>query len=116
MTPFPLATLHILSQSGVGSVIARSLILIVTIIIAFFAVVRLRKWLTDDDDAGGPARAGFSLSDLKQLHREGKISTEEFERARAKMVGAAKEMTAKLPDPLEGSRRRQPPPQPPTPP
>src|SRR3954452_23939081 len=101
----------ILSQSGVGTVIARSLIMIALIIVAFLLVVRLRRWLTDDD-SDQPTPAGFSLSDLKQLHREGKISTEEFERAREKMVGAAKEMTSKLPDPLEGSRRRQQPPPP----
>jgi hypothetical protein len=100
----------ILAQSNVGPVLVRSLVMIGLIIVAFLLVVRLRRWLTDDDP--GPAAAGFSLSDLKQLHREGKISTEEFERARAKMVGAAREMTSKLPDPLEGStRRRQQPPQ-----
>jgi hypothetical protein len=40
-------------------------------------------WMRTDDDVGGP---GFSLSDLRQLHKSGKMTDEEFERAKAQVV------------------------------
>jgi len=91
------------------SVIGWSLVLIFLLLAGFFVVARLRSWLKSDDE---PVGIGFSLSDLKQLHREGKLSDEELERARTKILGAAKEMSSKLPDPLAGSnraRRQEPP-------
>ena len=96
----------------IGRIIGWSLVLIALIVVGFLVVVRLRQWLQTDDE---PVASGFSISDLKRLHKEGKISTEEFERARGKMVGAAKAMTANLPDPLAGSRKRAQQPQPPDP-
>ena len=97
------APFSILAATGVPAVIGWSLVLIAVVIVGFLVVIRLRQWLQADDE---PVAAGFSISDLKRLHKEGKISTEEFERARQKMVGAAKAMTEKLPDPLAGSRKR----------
>jgi hypothetical protein len=94
-------------------VIGWSLVLIVLILVAFFVVMRMRAWLQQDDDA--PVGIGFSLSDLRQLHRAGKMTDEEYEKAREKIVGAAKAMAAKLPDPLARDRR-PPPPGPRTPP
>ncbi|MEA2709934.1 MAG: hypothetical protein QOF78_2535 [Phycisphaerales bacterium] len=72
----------------------------------FFAISKLQKWLKEDEDPG-PA-IGFTLSDLRALHKQGKMSDEEYERARAKMVAGAKALAAKLPDPL--ARDRKPPP------
>lgn len=101
----PMIPLMILAESGVGTIVVRSLVIVALVIAAFFGVVRLRAWLQSDDEpaATGPA---FSLSDLKQLHRDGQLTDEEFERMRSKMVGAAKAMAARMPDPLAGSRRR----------
>ena len=101
-------------DSGVGSVIFWSLVLIGLLFAGFFAVSWLRRWLQSDDET--PVGVGFSLSDLRELRKRGQISEEEYERARTKMVGAAKEMAAKLPDPLARNRRpgselRQRPPQ-----
>ena len=86
--------------SSVASVIGWSLALIALLVIGFLAVSRVRSWLTEEDLPSGGA--GFSLSDLRQLRKEGKISEEEYEHAHAKMVGAAREMTQKLPSPLGG--------------
>ena len=97
------------------SVIGWSLVLIFLLLAGFFVVARLRSWLKSDDE---PAGIGFSLSDLKRLHREGKLSDEELEKARSKILGAAKAMSSQLPDPLAGSNRarqrpgQQPPPGP----
>ena len=111
--------LSLLAQSfNVGSVIGWSLALIVLIIIGAAGVLMLRRWFKEDDSpTGGGGGIGFSLSDLRQLHREGKITDEELECARSKMVAAGKAMAEKLPDPLAGRRQprqpRQPPNQPP---
>jgi hypothetical protein len=56
------------------------------ILVGFYAVVRVKRWVTKPDDV--PA-AGFTLSDLRSLHRNGKMSTEEFEKAKAAIVAAA---------------------------
>jgi hypothetical protein len=86
-----------------------SLVLIVLLVLGFVAVARLRRWLKEDDDEGdAPVATGFSLSDLRRLHRQGQMTDEEFERARAKMMASAKAMAAKLPDPLARNRRRPP--------
>ena len=96
------AALHpaLFAASGMAGALGWSLVLIVLVVAAFFAVVRLRGWLRDDDT---PPSAGFSLTDLRQLHRQGKMTDEEFEKARNLMVAHAKQMAEKLPDPLAGS-------------
>ena len=106
--------LNLLAQpSHVGGVIGWSLVLIVLIIAGAAGVLMLRRWLKEDDtpaSAGGGI--GFSLSDLRQLHREGKMTDEEFERAKSKMVSAGRAMAEKLPDPLAGRRQPHHPPDP----
>jgi hypothetical protein len=62
-------------------------------------------------EADEPSPTGFSFSDLREMRRQGQISEEEFEKARAKMFASAKEMTDKLPSAL--ADRRQPPTSPP---
>jgi hypothetical protein len=93
--------------SNVGGVIGWSLVLIVLIVAGAAGVLWLRRWMKEEEDVPTtPGGIGFSLSDLRQLHREGKMTDEEFERARSKMVAAGKSLAEKLPDPLAG--RRQP--------
>ena len=95
----PPASPTLLAQSSAGSVFVWSLILIVLIVIGAAAVMRLRRWLKEDDTtpSGG---IGFTLSDLRQLHKQGQMTDAEFERARAKMVEAGRAMAAKMPHPL----------------
>jgi hypothetical protein len=68
-----------------ASIVVWCLIAVAAILIGFTLVVWVRKRLHEPDE---PASAGFSLSDLRQLHREGKISTEEYERAKARMTAS----------------------------
>ena len=90
---------------NIGPVFGWSLVLIALLVAGFFAISKLRQWLKEDDT---PAPAiGFTLSDLRQLHKQGKMTDEEFERAKGKIIGSAKAMAAKLPDPL--ARDRKPP-------
>src|SRR5690349_4419021 len=89
-----------LAETGVAGILGWSLVLIVLIFVAFFVVVRLRNWLRDDHT---PDAVGFSLTDLRQLHRQGKMTDAEFEKARNLMVAHAKQMADKMPNPLAGS-------------
>ena len=50
-------------------------------------VLMLRKWYLSPDDDALPS-TGFTLADLRELHRSGKISEEEFNRAKEKIVTA----------------------------
>src|SRR3954467_9984112 len=93
-------------SSGTAGAIGWSLVLLGLAIAGFYGVVPLRRWMKEEDvPAGG---IGFTLSDLRQLHREGKMTDAEFERAREKMVSAAREMAARLPDPLARERKQPP--------
>src|SRR5688572_769627 len=91
------------SAESILPVFGWSLVLIILLVGGFYAISKLRQWLKDDA-APGPA-IGFTLSDLRQLHRQGQMTDEEFERAKAKMVASGKAMASKLPDPLARDRR-----------
>jgi len=97
-----------LAETGIGDiagVVFWSLLTIGAIVVAFLAYVRLKQWMKADEDVHGE---GFTLGDLRQLHKQGKMSTEEFERAREKMVASAKQMADKMPDVLPGGRKNPP--------
>ena len=61
------------------------IVVFVVVLAGFVAVVWVRRRLSPDEDFKGE---GFTLSDLRRLHKEGQISDDEFERARSKMVEA----------------------------
>jgi hypothetical protein len=94
------ATSTLLADSSIGSVFIWSFVLIVLVVIGAAGVMRLRRWLKEDDDTTSSGGIGFTLSDLRQLHKQGQMTDEEFERARAKMVEAGRAMAAKMPHPL----------------
>jgi hypothetical protein len=78
------------SPTDTASVIVWSLVLLVFLVAGFILVAAVKKRLRDDEVSAPGAAAGFTLSDLRQLHREGQISDDEFERAKEKIIGAAK--------------------------
>jgi len=59
------------------------LALIVLVVIGWFVIARIRSWMKDSAEAAQP----FTLDDLRQLHRSGQLSDEEYERAREMMIG-----------------------------
>ena len=63
-------------------------LLLVVILGASFWLVRkyVLGWMKNDDDMGSGGGTGFSLADLRQLHKSGKMTDEEFERAKAQVV------------------------------
>ena len=85
-----------------------SLVLIALLVGGFFAIAKLRQWLkSDDSDVGGDTPAtGFTLSDLRQLHKQGKMTDAEFERLKGMILGNARAMAEKMPDPLARGDRK----------
>ena len=74
--------------------------LVVVIVLGMWAAAHLKRRYQQQQSDHPTAAAGFTLSDLRQLHRSGQMTDEEFERAKAKILGSAKAMTSKMPDPL----------------
>ena len=82
----------ILAQSedfSYGSFFFWCLFAIALLVGGFFAVKWVRRWAKEDDSLAAGA-IGFTLSDLRQLHKAGQMTDEEFERAKTKMVAATK--------------------------
>jgi hypothetical protein len=102
----PLASFHLLAQDppkhDSSDVYVWALILIV-FVIALFAVVGLyRKWMNRDETTSGP---GFTLSDLRRFHKEGKMTDAEYEKAKAILIGSVKSAMDK---PKEGPKTAPP--------
>ena len=68
-------------------IIVGSLLVIGLIIVAFVLIAQFRRRLRQEDDSTSAGGTGFTLSDLRQLRKSGQMSDEEFERAKAKIVG-----------------------------
>jgi uncharacterized membrane protein len=60
-----------------------SAILVALVVAGFMVVSYVRRRLDRPEEAGS---TDFTLADLRQLHRSGKISDQEFERAKAKIL------------------------------
>ena len=80
-------------------------VLIILLLAGFVAVSLAKKRLLKDDDAAG---AGFTLADLRGLHREGRMSDEEFEKAKQMIVTTIRrvnerKLADKKPPPRGGS-------------
>ncbi|MGD0461245.1 MAG: SHOCT domain-containing protein [Tepidisphaeraceae bacterium] len=75
-------------DSSASGVVFVCVFLLIIVLAAAYGVIwaRRRLWSTEDYDL--PA-TGFTLGDLKQLHRAGKITDQEFQIAREKVLAAA---------------------------
>ena len=72
-------------------------ILLVIVLIGAAAVMWTRRRMHGDDgDIADVPAAGFTLGDLKRLHESGKISSEEFEKARSSVVAATKRAAERM--------------------
>lgn len=69
-----------------GNVMWWSIVLVGLLLAGFIAVAQVKKRLVRTDDISG---SGFTLSDLRALHRAGKMSDEEFDKAKQVILGAA---------------------------
>jgi hypothetical protein len=76
----------ILSDSS-SSAIFWSLVLVGLIVVGFVVVLRVKRWVNAPDTSSG---GGFTLSDLRRMHKEGRMTDAEFEKAKTLIIGVAK--------------------------
>jgi hypothetical protein len=86
-----------LAQHDVSSIFVWLLVLVVLIVVGCVLVAWARRRLSAGD--GDNAPGGFTLSDLRELRRQGKMTEEEFERAKSAMLASmrAAEAAPKVP-------------------
>jgi hypothetical protein len=77
-----------LADGRVMSVVMWLAAALVILVFGLMWGLRLKRRLSQADEPAAPM--GFTLSDLRQLHRSGQISDAEFARARDKIIEAAK--------------------------
>ncbi|MEM7809096.1 MAG: hypothetical protein AAF561_13385 [Planctomycetota bacterium] len=65
------------------------LVLIGAIVLLLIGLWAKRHFL-DDDEPEGISMSGFGIGELRRLHKDGKLSDAEFERARNRLVATAK--------------------------
>ena len=102
-----LATALILAQPerDYTRIFVWSLALLGVLAVGLLVVSKVKRRLQEPD---APVSAGFTLSDLRQLHKSGQMTDEEFERAKAKVVEAAKKAAERDAKPPLAARARGP--------
>ena len=83
-----------LTDQQTTDLIIGSVILIVVLLL-FGGVALYRKWMKSDEDS--PAE-GFTLSDIRKLHKAGQMTDEEYEKAKKILIGSVKAAAEKIPD------------------
>jgi hypothetical protein len=81
---------HLLAQQtdrGTGGALLWSFIVIAIILVLFGAIVLYRRWIKTQETT---SNTNFTLSDLRRLHKEGKMTDAEFESAKAILIGSLK--------------------------
>ena len=81
------------SSERIAGVVAWSVGLLLALVLGMVAAARLKRRLRQDD-VQPAAASGFTLSDLRQMHRSGQLTDAEFERAKEKVVAAAQKAAA----------------------
>ena len=103
-----ISPIHVLAQpeQSTSRVMIWAVVLILALMLLFGVVVIYRKWMNTDDTPSGP---GFTLSDLRRLHKEGKMTTQEFEKAKTVLIGSLKAAADKPPNSPKSGPRTNPP-------
>ena len=81
--------MNFVAANDTKGILLWSLVLLAVVIVGFILVLWVKRRMQVQDTDTGP-KIGFSLADLRELHRTGKISDQEFERARGKMAASLK--------------------------
>ncbi|MGA2498787.1 MAG: hypothetical protein ABSH20_13675 [Tepidisphaeraceae bacterium] len=84
------------TQNTAASIFAWLLVLVAMIVAGFVLVAWVTRRLRASDDSSS---GGFTLSDLREMRRQGRITEEEFERAKVAMLASmrARDLTRKDP-------------------
>jgi putative oligomerization/nucleic acid binding protein len=88
--------LPILADGDVVWILFIMAVLLGLVLLAGWGVMAYRKHLTHDEFAPGESPDGFTLSELRSLKKNGQISEEEYEKAKA-MVLAMTQRRASAP-------------------
>ena len=90
--------LAVSTEFDVFTVLAWSAGLIVLLVVGMVFALRLKRRMKQhDDEAAAVPAAGFTLSDLRQMHRAGQLTEEEFNKAKEKIVLAAQKAAERIP-------------------
>ena len=82
-----LARVHILAGDvDPTDVLVGAFFLILLLGLGFVALVQVKKWMRRDDEPDNGI--GFTLGDIRRLHDEGRMTDEEYEKARTQMIAA----------------------------
>lgn len=76
------------TSSAFGRILPWLGLLVLLVVLGGIVITMIRRAATGHDGIGA-ARAGFTLHDLRAMHRRGELSDEEFERAKDGMLGRA---------------------------
>jgi hypothetical protein len=87
-----------LAEASFAPAIIWSVVTLCLLLLGMMAAARLRRKMKQDDVTTGPA-SGFTLSDLRQMHRAGHLTDAEFERAKERVVLAAQKADARAAPP-----------------
>jgi hypothetical protein len=83
------------TTADITSVIGWSVALLLVLVCGMIWAMRLKRRLKQDD---GPSPSlGFTLSDLRQMHRSGQLTDDEFAKAKEKVLDAAKNAADRIP-------------------
>jgi uncharacterized membrane protein len=82
-------------EGDMGQAILWSLVLLGVVIGMFLVVMWIKRRMSSVEVSSVPA-GGFTISDLRAMHKAGQISTEEFEKAKVKIVEAAKRASERM--------------------
>ena len=74
--------------TSMGQVVFWSVVLVAVITVGLVVVSRVKRRLQAND--AEEVSAGFSLSDLRRMRDEGEVSAEEYDKARSRVIDAAK--------------------------
>lgn len=91
MRPSPLMLLG--EANDPTGVIVWSLVVAALLGAGFAGISYWRKWYAQTPDQA--AGSGFTLADLRELRRQGKMTEEEFEAAKAQVVAAAQKAASR---------------------
>ena len=83
---------QLLAEGDYGRLFVWSLVLVISLIALLGVLQVYRKWMNATNTGGG---AGFTLSDLRKLHKEGKMTDVEYEKAKTLLIGTLKKSMEK---------------------
>jgi hypothetical protein len=87
------------TESATGQIWFWSIALILLVVVCFVAIAFFRRKLSPDEDFHG---VGFTLGDFRRMVKDGKMTPEEFEKAKAALLSGMQPIPP--PDDLPGNR------------